>query len=132
MSLVQPYYSLTDVLSYVFLARKLSWVKWKALVLLVAGSVGPEMNGDDDEQMHGSALGYFFVLLICFAWSTGGVLTGKLLKGAVDSIQWQNVQLYLFGASFGWLAFVMKTTDPSSTVSACFGNHVADSQGDLW
>ena len=104
----------TALLMRVFLARKLSWDKWKALVLLVVGSVVAELNGDDGGQMHGSALGYFFVLLSCFASSTGGVLTEKLLKGESDSIHRQNIQLYFFGASFGWLAFVVKTTDASS------------------
>ena len=65
--------------------------------LLVVGSVVAELNGDDGGQMHGSALGYFFVLLSCFASSTGGVLTEKLLKGESDSIHWQNIQLYFFG-----------------------------------
>ena len=104
----------TAILMRVFLARKLSWVKWKALVLLVVGSVVAELNGDDGGQMHGSALGYFFVLLSCFASSTGGVVTEKLLKSESDSIHWQNIQLYFFGASFGWLAFVVNTTDTSS------------------
>ena len=104
----------TALLMRVFLARKLSWLKWKALVLLVVGSVVAELNGDDGGQMHGSALGYFFVLLSCFASSTGGVLTEKLLKGESDSIHWQNIQLYFFGVLFGWLAFVVNTTDTSS------------------
>ena len=92
----------TALLMRVFLARKLSWVRWKALILLVVGSVVAELNGDDGGQMHGSALGYFFVLCSCFASSTGGVLTEKLLKGKSDaresdSIHWQNIQLYFFG-----------------------------------
>ncbi len=94
-------------------------MRWKALVLLVVGSVVAELNDDDDGQMHGSALGYFFVLFSCFASSTGGVLTEKLLKGRSDaresdSIHWQNIQLYFFGVLFGWLAFVVKNTDASS------------------
>ena len=67
----------TALLMRVFLARKLSWVRWKALVLLVVGSVVAELNGDDDGHVRGSALGYFFVLFSCFASSTGGVLTEK-------------------------------------------------------
>ena len=109
----------TALLMRVFLARKLSWLRWKALLLLVVGSVVAELNGDDGGRVRGSAMGYFFVLFSCFASSTGGVLTEKLLKGKSDaresdSIHWQNIQLYLFGVLFGWFAFVVKNTDHSS------------------
>jgi UDP-galactose transporter len=108
----------TALLMRVFLARKLSWVRWKALVLLVVGSVVAELNGDGG-HIRGSALDYFFVLFSCFASSTGGVFTEKLLKGKsdareCDSIHWQNIQLYFFGVLFGWLAFVVKNTDHST------------------
>ena len=75
----------TALLMRVFLARKLSWLRWKALLLLVVGSVVAELNGDDGGRVRGSALGYFFVLFSCFASSTGGVLTEKLLKGKSDA-----------------------------------------------
>ena len=113
----------TALLMRVFLARKLSWVRWKALILLVVGSVVAELNNDGG-QMHGSALGYFLVLCSCFASSTGGVLTEKLLKGKSDaresdSIHWQNIQLYFFGVLFGWLAFVVKNTDTVRVLELC-------------
>ena len=54
-------------------------------MLLVVGSVVAELNGDDGGHVPGSALGYFFVLCSCFASSTGGVLTEKLLKGKSDA-----------------------------------------------
>jgi len=105
----------TALLMRVFLGRKLSWLRWKALLLLVVGSVIAELKGDYSMHVRGSALGYFFVLCSCFASSTGGVLTEKLLKGksdatGSDSIHWQNIQLYFFGVLFGWLAFVVKNT----------------------
>ena len=66
----------TALLMRVFLARELSWVRWKALVLLVVGSVVAELNGDDGGhvRVNGSTmLGVVSRLLelACYAKSEG-------------------------------------------------------------
>ena len=96
----------TALLMRVCLARKLSWAKWKALVLLVLGSVNAELTDNGDKHLRGSFHGYFVVILSCFISSFVGVLSEKLLKGTTDlhlsdCIHWQNTQLYFFGAIFG-------------------------------
>jgi len=96
----------TGILMRIFLARKLTWLRWKALILLILGSVVTQMSscGDLDRKTN-SAKGYVLVFINCFASGLGGVMSEKLLKGnalsAVDSIHWQNIQLYFFGLIFG-------------------------------
>lgn len=101
----------TALLMRACLARKLSWTKWKALVLLVLGSVVAELTDDDGKHLRGSFLGYFAVISSCFISSLGGVLSEKLLKGTTDlhlsdCIHWQNIQLYFFGVIFGLFSLV--------------------------
>jgi len=101
----------TALLMRVCLDRKLSWTKWKALVLLVLGSVNAELTDGDGKHLRGSFLGYFVVISSCFISSLGGVLSEKLLKGTTDlhlsdCIHWQNIQLYFFGVIFGLLSLM--------------------------
>jgi len=86
----------TALLMRVFLTRKLSWMRWKVLLLLVMGSAVTELAGEGGGQLHGSVLGYLFVALSCFASSSDGASTEILLKGkhssrAADSIHWYNI-----------------------------------------
>lgn len=95
----------TGILMRIFLGRKLTWLQWKALILLILGSVVTEMSCGDLDRKKNSAKGYVMVFINCFASGSGGVLSEKLLKGnalsAVDCIHWQNMQLYFFGLIFG-------------------------------
>jgi len=95
----------TGVLMRVFLGRKLTWLRWKALVLLVIGSAVTQLKDARDSGAQKSAAGYVFVLINSFAAGAGGVISEKLLKGnkegVVDTIHWQNMQLYFFGLMFG-------------------------------
>ena len=109
----------TAIVMRLFLARKLSWMKWKALVLLVLGSIVAELNDCNSKLVHRSVRGYLTIVTSCFASSMGGVLTETLLKRnidvrASDSIHWQNIQLYFFGVLFGLLSFLAGNSDPLS------------------
>jgi UDP-sugar transporter A1/2/3 len=99
----------TAVLMRFFLDRKISWLRWKALVILAAGTVITQLKCGEDIQ-HSSNSSYLIVLLNALASGAGSVLSEKLLKGigldTEDSIHWQNMQLYLFGALFGWLSYM--------------------------
>lgn len=104
----------TGVLMRVFLGRKLTWIRWKALLLLVIGSTVTQLRTDSSFP-HGSRLGFVYVVINSFAAGAGGVLSELLLKGreqstAVDSIHWQNIQLYFFGMLFGMLSLVSSST----------------------
>ena len=112
----------TAYLMRVFLARKLSWMKWKALLLLFIGSVNAEIADNEvTVQLRGSFFGYLIVILSCFAAGCGGILSEKFLKGTPDaritvSIHWQNIQLYFFGVVFGLVSLLFNKVDLSNGV----------------
>lgn len=95
----------TGVLMRVFLGRKLTWLQWKALVLLVLGSAVTQLRSGTPSKEKRSGFGYTMVIMNSLASGAGGVISEKLLKGgngtAPESIHLQNVQLYFFGLSFG-------------------------------
>jgi len=99
----------TALLMRFFLDRKISWLRWKALVILAAGTVITQLKCGEDHQ-YSSNSSYLIVLLNALASGAGSVMSEKLLKGIgldmEDSIHWQNMQLYLFGALFGWLSYI--------------------------
>ncbi len=92
----------------VFLGRTLTWLRWKALVLLVLGTATTQLDNGKPEEAKGGSYGYMLVLFNARASSAGGVISEKLLKGndvaVVENIHWQNIQLYFFGLLFGLLA----------------------------
>mmetsp|Transcript_11216 Transcript_11216/g.52057 ORF Transcript_11216/g.52057 Transcript_11216/m.52057 type:complete len:327 (+) Transcript_11216:223-1203(+) len=95
----------TAVLMRVFLGRKLTWLRWKALTLLILGSAVTQLNSENPEESRGSKSAYLLVVTNSIASGAAGVISEKLLKGQgnniLDSIHWQNMQLYFFGLLFG-------------------------------
>ena len=98
----------------VFLNRKLTWMQWKALIMLVIGCMVTQLSakaveGQVDDRS--TLAGYTLVLVSAVASGVGGVFSEKLLKAKVtgqqklngreDSIHWKNVQLYVSGLTFG-------------------------------
>lgn len=109
----------TGILMRVFLGRRLTWLRWKALVLLVMGTIVTQLETDGLGASKSGTVGYFFVILNSFAAGAGGVLSEKLLKGGTceDSIHWQNMQLYFFGLLYG---LVMSLAFPGEAGSGFF------------
>lgn len=95
----------TGILMQIFLKRYLSSVRWKALCILVIGSMVSQIGGRD-ASLTPKFTSYVYVLVNSFTASAGGVISEKLLKGSgrSDSIHWQNAQLYFFGLVFGLLS----------------------------
>lgn len=116
----------TGLFMYVFLGRKLTWMQWKALVILTIGSMVTQLRGEtsadgDGDASRSSVIGYSFVMLSAVASAAGGVISEKLLKSkaAVEgkkeieqevSIHWQNMQLYVFGVIFGVISLRTSTS----------------------
>ena len=102
----------TGILMRLFLGRQLSWMRWKALLLLVFGSVVSQLNCS---EAGGSITGYVYVFINSFAAGAGGVISEKLLKGDPnqpnESIHWVNIQLYFFGMLFGISSLVYGEKD---------------------
>lgn len=105
----------TGILMRIFLGRKLTWLQWKALVLLVLGSCVTQLQSAGSEEGKSSSFGYILVSFNCFASGAGGVISESLLKGnnqdVVDPIHWQNIQLYFFGFLFGLASSWSHITD---------------------
>ena len=110
----------TGVFMRVFLNRKLSWMQWKALIMLVIGCMVTQLSakaveGQVDDRS--TLAGYTLVLVSAVASGVGGVFSEKLLKAKVtgqqklngreDSIHWKNVQLYVSGLTFGVISLCM-------------------------
>ena len=105
----------TGVFMYVFLDRKLSWMQWKALIMLVIGCMVTQLRPNAVEGSHAVnqsvSAGYALVFVSAVASGAGGAFSEMLLKGTgsekqklsskEDSIHWKNMQLYVFGLMFG-------------------------------
>ena len=98
----------TGILMRIIMGRKLSWLQWKALILLVVGSMVSQLGELEIQGDRSFFVGYTFVVISATASGAGGVIAEKLLKGKddciVESIHWQNLQLYTFGFIFGLLS----------------------------
>ena len=118
----------TAVFMHVFLGRRLTWMQWKALMILTIGSMVTQLSAEANQVSAVSTsplIGYSLVIVSAIASGAGGVFSEKLLKSklaiegrnACDkemSIHWQNIQLYVFGVIFGLISLQM---DASGSVS---------------
>ena len=110
------------IFMYVFLNRKLSWLQWKALIILAIGcmvtqlSPKPQSSTSTENVKLSNLTGYVLVFVNIIAAGAGGVFSEKLLKGITKktsagttetSIHWQNIQLYIFGFVFGLVSLYM-------------------------
>ena len=110
----------TGVFMNIFLGKRLTWMQWKALVILTIGSMVTQLSGKTDQGSGGDNvsslyIGYSLVILSAVASSAGGVFSEMLLKSktAIEgkkerqlevSIHFQNAQLYAFGVIFGLIS----------------------------
>lgn len=109
----------TGIFMYVFLSRKLSWLQWKALIILAIGCMvtqlipSPQTSTSTENVKLSHLTGYVLVFINVIAAGAGGVFSEKLLKGITKktstetSIHWQNIQLYIFGFAFGLVSLYM-------------------------
>ena len=125
----------TGVFMYIFLERKLSWMQWKALIILMIGCMVTQLSSKagerDDVDSRSTLAGYTFVFVSAIASGAGGVFSERLLKGknteqqlksggVGGSIHWQNMQLYIFGLFFGIISMQMNTTSTRLPISDAF------------
>ncbi|KAL9272041.1 CMP-sialic acid transporter 1-like protein [Drosera capensis] len=101
----------TGILFRIFLKRKLSNLQWMAIVLLAIGTTTSQVKGCG-EQLCSSVLsapvqGYMLGILSACLSALAGVYTEFLMKKNNDSLYWQNVQLYTFGALFNMARLIV-------------------------
>uniref|UniRef100_A0A5B6YN47 CMP-sialic acid transporter 1 n=1 Tax=Davidia involucrata TaxID=16924 RepID=A0A5B6YN47_DAVIN len=94
----------TGILFRLFLRRKLSNLQWMAIVLLAVGTTTSQVKGcreaSCDSLFSSPIQGYILGILSACLSALAGVYTEFLMKKNNDSLYWQNVQLYTFGAIF--------------------------------
>ncbi|XP_042953984.1 LOW QUALITY PROTEIN: CMP-sialic acid transporter 1-like [Carya illinoinensis] len=94
----------TALLFRLFLRRKLSNIQWMAICLLAVGTTTSQIKGcgeaSCDSLFSAPIQGYMLGILSACLSALAGVYTEFLMKKNNDSLYWQNVQLYTFGAIF--------------------------------
>ncbi|KAL2468797.1 CMP-sialic acid transporter 1 [Forsythia ovata] len=101
----------TGILFRLFLKRKLSNLQWIAIVLLAVGTTTSQVKGcgesSCDSLFSSPIQGYMLGILSACLSALAGVYTEFLMKKNNDSLYWQNVQLYTFGAIFNLARLVL-------------------------
>ncbi|XP_043702256.1 CMP-sialic acid transporter 1-like [Telopea speciosissima] len=101
----------TGILFRLFLKRKMSNLQWMAIVLLAVGTTTSQVKGCDqascDSLFSAPIQGYMLGILSACLSALAGVCTEFLMKKNNDSLYWQNVQLYMFGAIFNMAWFIL-------------------------
>ncbi len=72
---------MTALVMRVLLKRKLTWLRWKALIVLVVGSMITQLKGGGGGGLGGSVVGYTAVAVASLMSALAGVYSEKLLKG---------------------------------------------------
>lgn len=97
----------TGILFRLFLRRKLSTLQWMAIVLLAVGTTTSQVKGCGETSCNSlfsaPMQGYMLGILSACLSALAGVYTEYLMKKNNDSLYWQNVQLYTFGAIFNMM-----------------------------
>lgn len=101
----------TGILFRLFLRRKLSNLQWIAIVLLAVGTTTSQVRGCGealcDSLFSAPIQGYMLGILSACLSALAGVYTEFLMKKNNDSLYWQNVQLYTFGAIFNTVKLLL-------------------------
>lgn len=102
----------TAILSVVMLQRKLTRLKWLALLVLMAGVSLVQLNinssaATDDLPSSNSYKGLVAVLMASLSSGFAGVYFEKILKGTSPSIWIRNIQLGSFGIVFAGMMMVV-------------------------
>ncbi|GAA0142825.1 transporter [Lithospermum erythrorhizon] len=101
----------TGILFRLFLKRKLSNLQWMAVILLAVGTTTSQVKGcgeaSCDSLFSSPIQGYTLGVLSACLSALAGVYTEFLMKKNNDSLYWQNVQLYTFGALFNMARLIV-------------------------
>ncbi|XP_028770360.1 CMP-sialic acid transporter 1 [Neltuma alba] len=101
----------TGILFRLLLGRRLSNLQWMAIVLLAVGTTTSQVRGcgeaSCDSLLSAPIQGYVLGVLSACLSALAGVYTEFLMKKNNDSLYWQNVQMYTFGAIFNMARLLM-------------------------
>mmetsp|Transcript_32474 Transcript_32474/g.82985 ORF Transcript_32474/g.82985 Transcript_32474/m.82985 type:complete len:336 (+) Transcript_32474:235-1242(+) len=99
------------ILFQVALNKKLSALKWRAVLLLTIGSLLSQLKDcitDGSTGFSGSVSGYSAQILTCWLSAAASVYCEVYLKNSNQSIHWQNAQLYIWGLIFSVFALMTR------------------------
>lgn len=101
----------TGILFRLFLQRKLSNLQWMGIILLAIGTTTSQVRGcgepSCDSVFSAPVQGYMLGILSACLSALAGIYTEFLMKKNNDSLYWQNVQLYTFGAIFNMARLIV-------------------------
>ncbi|TYI00054.1 hypothetical protein ES332_A11G107500v1 [Gossypium tomentosum] len=101
----------TGILFRLFLKKKLSNLQWMVIILFAVGTTTSQVKGcgeaSCDSLFSAPIQGYMLGILSACLSALAGVYTEFLMKQNNDSLYWQNVQLYTFGAIFNMARLVV-------------------------
>ncbi|KAJ8436580.1 hypothetical protein Cgig2_031521 [Carnegiea gigantea] len=101
----------TGILFRLFLQRKLSNLQWMGIILLAIGTTTSQVKGcgepSCDSLFSAPIQGYMLGILSACLSALAGIYTEFLMKKNNDSLYWQNVQLYTFGAIFNMARLIV-------------------------
>ncbi|KAL9230968.1 hypothetical protein vseg_006249 [Gypsophila vaccaria] len=101
----------TGLLFRLFLKKKLSNLQWMGIILLAVGTTTSQIKGcgesSCDSLFSAPIQGYMLGILSACLSALAGVYTEFLMKKNNDSLYWQNVQLYIFGALFNMARLIV-------------------------
>mmetsp|Transcript_37557 Transcript_37557/g.81920 ORF Transcript_37557/g.81920 Transcript_37557/m.81920 type:complete len:348 (-) Transcript_37557:144-1187(-) len=106
----------TGLLFRFFLGRKLSIYQYLAIWQLACGTAMsqiPQCTSEGSaEKQHSSVIGLLISILSCILSAFGGIYSEKLLKSdAMESIHFQNLQLYTWGIAFNLVGMLIHDGD---------------------
>eukprot|EP00899_Mesostigma_viride_P005095 jgi/Mesvir1/14587/Mv05261-RA.1 len=90
----------TGFLFRVFLKRHLTRTQWLSLLLLMIGATTSQLTGCKSGALSAPWQGYALGIVSACLSALAGVYTEFIMKKNNDTLYWQNLQLYFFGALF--------------------------------
>jgi UDP-sugar transporter A1/2/3 len=101
----------TGLLLRLALRRHLSRLQWLALLLLMTGAATSQINTDCSQGtvqsvLHAPFMGYVYGVVSALLSAVAAVYTEWVLKKNNDTLYWQNMLLYGFGAVFNFANLV--------------------------
>lgn len=98
----------TALFAVLLLGKRLDYIKWFSLVLLMVGVALIQLPASDASDTKAKVastslklLGIIAVISACFSSGFAGIYFEKLLKGSPQSVWIRNIQLGIFGVLFG-------------------------------
>ena len=110
-----------------FLKKKISFVQWISLFVLIAGVALVQLAGSDkaktSAEKNNAILGFLAVSAACCTSGFAGVYLEKLVKKQGSNVWIRSMQLSLIGIISGWLYLIANSRNSSDVYSHFFDGY---------